>query len=85
MISAELEAPVVTSPADHGAGSLRQALLEAAATPGPHLVTFDPVVFAEPIPLEITAILIGVMLIGLGVTPLAEAWAARAPSSTASG
>ena len=39
---------VVTSTADAGPGSLRQAIVEANASPGADTITFDPVVFADP-------------------------------------
>lgn len=40
-----LAAQLVTSTADSGPGSLRQALLDAAAAPGPATIRFDPTVF----------------------------------------
>jgi hypothetical protein len=39
---------IVTSTADAGEGSLRQALLDARASPGADTISFDPELFAEP-------------------------------------
>ncbi len=46
---------MVTNTLDSGTGSLRQAILDANAAPGPDTITFDPVFFATPRTITITA------------------------------
>ena len=44
---------VVSSTADSGSGSLREAILESNCRPGPESITFDPSVFADPQVIEL--------------------------------
>jgi len=45
----------VTNILDTGAGSLRQAIVDANANPGSDTITFDPVVFATPQTITLTS------------------------------
>lgn len=46
---------VVNNAADSGGGSLRQAILDASAQPGPHTIRLDPAVFSEQKVLRLAA------------------------------
>src|SRR5262249_33574713 len=46
---------VVTSTADSGPGSLRQAIIDANVTKGSDTITFDPVAFATPETINLTS------------------------------
>src|SRR5262245_30522759 len=45
----------VANTADAGAGSLRQAILDANAAPGADTITFDPAAFATPRTITLTS------------------------------